>query len=199
MLLAACRFAPGSGMDQPQDDAPPPGIDGAIDAPRSDSMVIMADAAVDGPFTSTCSGIGLTCAGSVVAVMCNGGCWAKCTSSVAIVNQAAAAGACATWGGELAPIRNQGDQDCVANTLFPQQAPWIGFEQSGTATTLTTGWTWNSDGIAPVYTHWGSGQPNDSNGNENDHAEQCAFMNTAGDWHDTSCGDGGLFRFSCRR
>ena len=132
--------------------------------------------------------------------MCNGACWVKCTQyGVAVPSQGAAALSCANWGGKLAPIRDQGDQDCVSQMLFPGQSHWIGFEQSGAAALLTEGWTWNSDGIVPTFTHWGAGQPNDANGNENDHAEQCATMNTAGDWHDTPCDDNNSYRFSCRK
>jgi len=190
-LVAACGFEHGTLLF----DAPGQSGDGphAGDAPTDTTNVT-----IDAP--PECSSSGLVCAGVPSAVMCNGACWVKCTQiGVAVPNQGAAALSCASWGGKLAPIRDQGDQDCVAQMLFPGQSHWIGFEQSSTATSLTAGWTWNSDGIAPTYTHWGAGQPNDTDGDETDHSEQCATMNTAGDWHDTPCDDNNSYRFSCRK
>jgi len=192
LLVAACSFDSGRASG---DAKPEPGSD--ADAPGDTMMA--TDAAIDGS-QSSCTTSGLICAGQPVALMCNGACWVKCTQiGVSVPNQAAAAVSCASWGGTLAPIRNQGDQDCVEQTLFPSQAHWIGFEQPTSATSVSEGWTWNSDGVTPTFFHWGSGQPNDTNGNENDHAEQCASMNTSGDWHDTPCDDGGFYRFSCRK
>ncbi|HEY5922768.1 MAG TPA: C-type lectin domain-containing protein [Kofleriaceae bacterium] len=170
----------------------------SIDAP-SDSMIVMTDAPGDGPTAGTCSTGGFVCTGTAVAITCNGSCWVKCQTTVPVAGQNVAAVACAGWGGSLAPIRNTADQACVAQMLFPSQAHWIGLEQDSTASLVTAGWTWNGNGVAISYDNWGNGQPNDANGTEPDHAEQCAFMNTAGDWHDTSCTDNGLYRFSCRK
>ena len=165
------------------DSAPPPPADTMIDAPPG----------------VTCSTSGLTCAGQTMAAICNGTCWVKCTSAAPIAGQLMADIACTAWGGKLAPIRSAADQQCVVGVLFPDQAHWIGLEQSSIATTVATDWTWNGDGVAITFTGWGNGQPNDLNGNENDHAEQCAFINNVGDWHDEDCGNGGLYRFSCRK
>jgi hypothetical protein len=199
LAVAACGFPHGSlssRSDAPagDDDAPIVHDDAAIDA--------VPDARPDATVTSTCSASGLTCLnGSVSAVSCNGACWVKCTiggTAGAPVTEPQAAALCDGWGGKLAPIRNASDQACVATTLFPSQASWIGFEQDVNATTLLGGWTWNSDGVAPSYTSWDTnGQPDDQNGSENGQ-EQCAFMPTTGLWHDTDC-FGTLYRFSCRK
>lgn len=196
-LFGACGFEHGTAV---QDDAPRPPDDtpgGTIDAPIDGTMVVV-DAPPDGS-TIPCSTTGLPCAGTPQAAICNGDCWVKCTLPNVLPNQDAAQNACTTWGGKLAPIRSQADQDCVEQTLFPGQASWIGFEQSTMATTPSNGWTWNSDGVGVNYTHWDTGQPNDANGNENDHAEQCAFMTNAGFWQDSQCGNAAFARFACTK
>ena len=196
VVVAACSFDRGTST---QRDAPTPSSDAEVTSDAATDVLVLIDAPIDGPSTVSCTTSGLVCPGTATAVMCNSACWVKCQTTLAIPSQNVAAVACNGWGGSLAPIRNAGDQACVEQTLFPSQAHWIGFEQASTASSVTANWTWNSDGVAVMYTGWGAGQPNDSNGNEIDHAEQCAFMNTAGDWHDSPCSDGGLYRFSCRR
>jgi len=200
-MACACSFGHGTGIDRTDAESEDTGSNQDADVDAPDSMMTMIDAAMmsDGPTAGVCNTAGLVCAGTTYATMCNGACWVRCTSNVAIANQPAAVTACTTWGGKLAPIRNQADHDCVVQTLFPGYAHWIGFEQASIATSVSTGWSWNSDGVTPTYFHWGSGQPNDLDANETDHAEQCAFINTAGDWHDDLCSSNGLYRFSCRR
>ena len=143
---------------------------------------------------------GLACAGAGVQLVnkavCNGGCWVTCTSDLPFTDQTTPSKACKDWGGHLAPIRSAADEACVSNVLFPSQASWIGFEQAS-STTLLGNWSWNSDGIAPAYTHWASGQPNDVDGTESNE-EQCAMMSTIGTWQDVPCTGQALFRFSCR-
>ena len=192
LAIAGCGFSHGALSRDASGDDDGPMIDAAIDA----SVDAAPDAAPD---LGSCNTTALTCLGGTpVAVTCNGGCWVKCQQGVPVANQATASAQCAAWGGKLAPIRVQADNDCVATTLFLGQASWIGFEQNATATTKTAGWTWNNDGIAEAYTNWSGGQPNDNDGTENGE-EQCAYMPTVGTWQDIPCGDGGLFRFSCRR
>jgi hypothetical protein len=187
--IAGCGFPHGS---LSRGDAPPPG-DGDIDAELD---------AIDGPpdaDTNVCSTVGLSCPGGMVAMAaCNGACWVKCTLP-GMITQPMAASACTAWAGKLAPVRTLADQNCVAVTLFPTQASWIGFEQANNAATVSAGWSWNSDGVTSSYTNWDTAgnQPDDANNNENG-AEQCAFLPTTGLWHDADCG-GGLYRFSCRR
>lgn len=187
-LIAACSFTHGS---LAHDDAH------IGDGARTDGTT---DGAIDAsPDAQGCTTAGLTCTnGTAIAVMCNGACWVKCTQATSLANQAVASNACTAWGGKLAPLRSQADNDCVAVTLFPSQSSWIGFEQDSSATTKSGGWSWNGDGVTPTYTNWSSGQPNDLDGTE-DGQEQCAYMPTTGTWQDTSCMDPNSFRFSCRR
>lgn len=195
VVVAACSFQPGA-FEGSRDAA---GGSTVADAPRDTNTTTPIDAMTSPqPDAYVCSTAGLACVGTVVATMCNGGCWVRCTSTFAVPNQFAAGLACANWGGKLAPIRNAGDQACVSQTLFPAQASWIGLQQDPLADELDEGWSNNGDGVAVANPSWDGGQPNDANGSENA-VENCAFMNTGGNWHDTSCFDGGLFRFSCRR
>jgi len=190
VVVCACGFEHGAISHDSQIDTGSgsgSNIDAAVDAP--------ADAKIT---NATCDTSGLTCAGTTVALMCNGACWVKCTQTVAVPSQLAASGACNGWGGELAPIRDANDQACVSQMLFPSQASWTGFEQSITSTTLSGGWSWNSDGVVPTFVNWDPGQPNDFNGVENGQ-EQCAYMTTSGGWQDTDCFSAASYRFSCRR
>jgi len=183
VVLAACNFNEG--------------VLATSDAPivRSD---MMGDVPTDEPMIA-CSTTGLACPNSVVVAMvvCNGACWAKCQSTSQIDFYAADA-ACTSWGGKLAPIRDAADQACVSQMVWPGDAHWIGLEQSYSAVETYRGWSWNGDNMQLAFAAWDSGQPDDINGNENDHAEQCAMMSTIGAWHDVPC-SGTLYRFSCRR
>jgi len=59
------------------------------------------------------------------------------------------------------------------------------------------GWSWNSDGLVPLYVRWAGGQPNDGDGTENA-TEQCVYSSTSTFWQDEVCT--ALFsRFTCRR
>jgi hypothetical protein len=151
-------------------------------------------ALIDAPSTCTDD---LACAGPVVAMMCNGGCWAKCTNAFG-VSVLGASIACGNWGGQLAPLRTPDDEACVNQFLFPQQASWIGLVQAPLQISPSAGWSWNGDGQAPSFTDWDSGQPNDGTGVETG-SEQCAFMTTGGKWQDGDCSASSLARFSCRR
>jgi hypothetical protein len=191
LALTSCSFQHGS---LSRDDAPPPSNDALIDAAVDAQLDAMPDA---GPILGSCNPSGLTCiGGTATAMTCNNGCWVKCTMSSAVTRPMANA-FCTSWGGKLAPIRSQADNDCVAVTLFPSQASWIGLEQDPLATTVGGGWTNNSDAVALTFTNWDAGQPNDADGTESGQ-EQCAFMPTNGTWHDNDC-LGTSFRFSCRR
>jgi hypothetical protein len=179
-------------------------VAGGADAPPSDDAHAVHDAPVDTGISQiadayVCSTVGLVCPDQAVRIKteCNGGCWVACQSNTAFTGEAQVAKLCTDWGGRLAPLRDANDQACVAQVVFPSQASWIGFTQADGQSTLTAGWSWDSDGIAPMYTHWDSGQPNDQNGSENGQ-EQCAYMTTSGGWQDTTCSDSQFYRFSCR-
>jgi hypothetical protein len=191
VLAAGCSYLPGA-IAPPRDDA-----DTADGSATVDGTMPPADAAIDAP-PLACGTGGLTCAGTAVATTCNGACWVKCTQTVPVTNQLQASVNCIAWGGKLAPVRTAADQACVTQTLFPSQAHWIGFEQAGGATEVDQLWSWNSDAQDATPFGWGNGQPNDTDLAENGQ-ENCAFINTAGEWHDESCANSGLYRFSCRR
>ena len=59
---------------------------------------------------------------------------------------------------------------------------WIGGRDFVTEGT----WTW-SDGTAWSYTNWKSGQPTNGVGSDDGLAQNCAIMNTAGEWQDVKC------------
>jgi len=180
LALAACSFEHG--------ELPRDGSVRTTDAARLDAAM------PDAPPACTND---LACAGPVVAMMCNGGCWAKCTNAFG-VGVLGAGIACGNWGGELAPLRTPADEDCVSQALFPQQASWIGLIQAPLQTSPSAGWSWNGDGHALAFTNWDTGQPNDASGAETG-SEQCAFMTTGGKWQDDDCSASSLVRFSCRR
>ncbi len=193
-LVAACAFHRGAGALQ---DGPPAGSDAPaidarmIDAPRDGSNIII-DAPPD---AFSCSSAGLSCPGGGIGVaMCNGDCWVSCPATG---DEPTAAAACQAWGGRLAPLQTQQDQDCVHLTVLPGKASWIGFEQANNASAVNTDWSWNSDGIAPTFLNWNGGQPNDGDGVE-DGTEQCAYMsNPSGTWQDQPCSTS-FANFSCR-
>jgi hypothetical protein len=185
IALAGCGFRHGVVSDATHDSPPDVAIDARIDA------------APDAPPDAvTCPTLAVACpAGITTMVICNNACWASCTAQG---DEPTASAACTAWGGRLAPLQTQADQDCVHLTVFPGAASWIGFEQSAGATTLTGGWTWNSDGITPSFTNWSGGQPNDGADGVENGEEQCAYMsNPSGAWQDTACSTL-LFNFSCR-
>ena len=131
-------------------------------------------------------------------VTCNGGCWAYCQSTTGFPDEPTVAQYCRAWGGLLAPIRDAADEDCVSQMVFPNQASWIGFQQAPAQVAPTVGWSWNSDGVVATYTQCGGGEPNDVDTVENDE-QDCAAMNTAGNWYDWPCTGQAYYRYSCRR
>ena len=200
--IAGCSF-PGSGgssadapivsgADAPATvDGPPATIDGT--PPAIDARVI-ADAP---PFV--CSTVGLQCVGQpAVIVSCGnpGDCWVGCTNGGQITANEAAQ-RCQTWGGRLNPVYSAAELTCLRSELN-FGAVLLGLTQSGGASGLGAGWSWNGDGQTPSYLPWDTGQPNDGTGVELGF-EQCAYSPGGGDpdWHDAACTD--VFsRFGCR-
>jgi hypothetical protein len=181
----------------------PSPINGSDDAMVGDAKEFH-DAPVDQKITPLldayeCSTNNFTCPNQFVKIKttCNNGCWVGCQSTSAFTSETQVATLCTNWGGKLAPIRDVNDEACVAQVIFPSQASWIGFEQASGQSSVSAGWSWNSDAMTPAYTNWDNGQPNDQNGSENGQ-EQCAFMTTSGGWQDVDCGDNTFYRFSCR-
>jgi hypothetical protein len=173
-LIGACEFVPGVLPDasvNPSADAP---LDAGLDTPPD-------------PDGNTCSNAGLTCTtGMLWTFSCGGGCWVGCKEST---THADAKARCIAWGGELARITDQATQDCVNGMFQTSTARWLGLEQAAAQTSPSAGWSWGGDGLAlPFTTGWSGGQPNDGDGDESDHLEQCVYMsNPSGAWHDTPC------------
>jgi len=184
VAVVGCSFRPGAGVgdaSEVTDGAGDGAADGSLDGSPADAGP---------PDAFACAATGLTCAGPATAVTCNGGCWSSCSGAA---TETVAAAACVAWGGHLAPVHSQGNQDCVALTLFPNQASWIGFHQAASGQ-VGENWSW-SDGTSSSFTSWSTGQPSDGDGVE-DGTEQCAYMSTSTRWQDAACT--GSYKFSCR-
>ena len=186
-LVAGCGFSAHSSTNDPHDASPPDVAPG--DAPMSDAP--MSDA------PAGCSTTGLVCPnGQKVMMSCGTACWVGCTNGTPVTEPTARAN-CATWGGVLGSFGDSIEQDCVRAAIAPGSAMWIGLEQAPNQATPRDGWGWIS-GDALSYIDWASGQPNDGDGSELDHLEQCAYSTTQVTWQDTTCSD--LFaRYACKR
>jgi hypothetical protein len=91
----------------------------------------------------------------------------------------AAEEACRDSGGELVSVHNEQQQAQLIQLTSEMGLSldvWIGFtdrEEEGSFR-----WT---DGSAADYANWGSGEPNDANG------EDCTQLTTSGFWNDLPC------------
>jgi hypothetical protein len=97
--------------------------------------------------------------------------------------------------GTLGEVDDGTENNCVLGRINNAPA-WLGLIQSDTATTPTTGWTWNGTTAPMIYTHWAQGEPEDGGGGETG-TEQCGYMRTDGTWDDDSCGT--ALDFLCER
>src|ERR1043165_2777388 len=111
----------------------------------------------------------LLCGAAVTSMNCNGRCLTHCSEQVF---ESEAQSRCNAWGGTIATIHSQADNDCAA-LVAPTQS-WIGYTQSG-GTVLAANWSW-LDGQVSAYVNWGPGEPQDADSIENGQ-EQCAFIN----------------------
>ena len=139
-----------------------------------------ADGAIDGALDAALAPCPpLLCGAAATAMSCNGRCFTHCSE---IVFETEAVSRCNAWGGTVAAVHSQADNDCVA-LVAPTQS-WIGYTQSGGAL-LAANWTW-LDGQVSAYTNWDVNEPQDADGIENGQ-EQCALINPGGTWVDTGC------------
>ncbi|MDB4953794.1 MAG: hypothetical protein JWO36_1363 [Myxococcales bacterium] len=146
----------------------------------------LADARAD---ATACSFAGLTCAGSIGSTRCNSLCFVFCSDGV---TEPSAEARCQAWGGHLASILSQADEDCL-NNAHPDAA-WIGHVQASVLLSPAAGWSWIA-GQPVTYTNWSTGQPDDGDGIENG-AEQCAYKSTTNVWLDAPCTT--VNGFACR-
>jgi Lectin C-type domain len=87
--------------------------------------------------------------------------------------------------GHLVTITSAEEDAFLATSGLLQFGYWIGAVQSGTATSVSEGWTWVT-GEAFVYTHWMSGEPNDGIDNFEDHGEDALQIFFDNAWNDSS-------------
>jgi len=160
-------------------DAPPPPVaDAEVDAPP--------DAPPDAA-PPACALDGVACANATV-VACGGSCWLRCTTRFA---RTGAQDACAAWGGHLAEILSDADQQCAASVVASPS--WLGLAQPvEPQAAVDLGWTWN--GAIPwtrpgSFDNFNAGRPDDD-ADGIDGAEQCAQMSSGfsgGLWDDIPC------------
>lgn len=145
-----------------------------------------------------CSTTSMTCPGGqpLIPLSCGAptDCWVGCRFSIPVSTSQAAA-FCADWGGRLGNINSDSEEACVRVEI--DGAIILGLIQAEGQAAPDAGWSWNGDGVAPLYTDWDNGQPNDGSGSENDQ-EQCAYSSSPNGWHDTSCDMFTSARFTCR-
>lgn len=99
-------------------------------------------------------------------------------------NWTAAKADCEAMGGRLAVPTSS-----TINTLLKNenngQPSHIGFYQPNNQSSPSVGWV-TVDGVTPSYTNWGSGEPNDTQGTENNE-ENCTILRADGKWNDAGC------------
>jgi len=145
----------------------------------------------------TCTPVNLSCLDATVAFMCAGECWVGCRQTGLTWLQAGQR--CSLWGGALARFGSSSEQDCALAMFAPQGPTWIGLSQKPGQLIPKDGWIWEHD-IPLTFVRWGPAEPDDADGSESDHQEQCAVMDANGAWSDVDCGGGsGAPGFMCRR
>lgn len=158
-----------------------------------------AGSSVDAPGVLPCTASGLQCSGTTMAMTCGQRCWVSCSEPV---DESTAAARCAAWApSRLAPLQGTTDVGCYGMVIAPAANPWIGLEQSASATMVGSGWSWNSDGQQLSSTNWAPGEPDDgytgSGAPVETHREDCAMLDGSGYWHDAPCTS--TAGFGCRR
>ena len=144
-----------------------------------------ADSGVNPGATETCNNADDDCDGDIdSATACSdcdfeedsGSRYLLCTATSATWSDAESS--CQGWGYELNTIDDATENAVVAayNSTYSMGDPWIGLSDVASEGT----WVWSS-GSSSTYTNWGSGEPNDSGG------EDCTHIYTSGSWNDLPC------------
>lgn len=161
-------------VDVPIDQA----IDSAfpIDAPGP-------DAAIDAPATPGACLNTLVCpnGGTKTYFQCLEDCFIVCSAPSSFT---AAQNACDAGADRLARINSQAVQTCVEQ--FFTSPMWIGAHQDTGQTLPGSGWRWPT-AVLLNYTNWGTHEPTDSDGIENNQEDCAAMAYPSGRWFDTSC------------
>ena len=167
---------------------PPEGGGTAGPDGRGDAGTV-TDGAADGARiddAGRCTSLEPACGGTVVPFQCGARCYALCTGPEIWDS---ARSRCQGVVADLASIGDIAEDTCVKVALADNAAgsTWIGLAQEIVAITPDQGWSW-TDGS--VYTPFGwralPQQPNDTDGNESDHQEQCGYIDLEG-WADRNC------------
>ncbi len=107
--------------------------------------------------------------------------------------------ACESYGGKLAAPAN-GDENGAILNLASGREMWVGFFQPWNQTAVDANWQ-TVDGGSIATPNWGAGQPNDSDGYENN-GQNCTYMFTSagsdqGKWNDWPCYQNWSFDYVC--
>lgn len=98
---------------------------------------------------------------------------------------------CQSLGGSLMSIMSATEKDCLMAEQ-PWYSFWIGLRPfNDQPTTIRANFRWLGTGLAPTYTNWGTGEPNNAGGSEG----VCIYQQTSGLWNDGGCA--GVRPFGC--
>jgi hypothetical protein len=97
---------------------------------------------------------------------------------------------CVSKGGDLASITTDPENVYVAAGI--SDTSWLG----GTDAASEGTWVW-SNGDPFVYTNWNTGEPNNTNGNENCNTMYGAATGLLGLWNDANCAT--VYPYVCER
>ena len=145
------------------------------------------DAAVNPGASETCNNVDDDCDGDVDSAAACSDCdfqasgghnYLFCTDSTRTWTDALST--CQGWGYSLVTVDDSSENSWLASTHsgIGMGTPWIGFNDRSSEGS----WVWAS-GASVSYTNWGSGEPNDSGG------EDCGEIYTSGAWNDIPCGN----------
>lgn len=149
------------------------------------TMTADAPQPVDDAANGSCSAISPPCSSGLYVLSCQGKCFALCQAVNAWDD---AEVACEMAGAHLASIPTPDINGCVTQllTLSGEPMAWVGLYQNDAAGFPITGWHWFDGAIFSSFGWDGpAGEPNDADGSEADHLEQCGY--SAGAWGDQPC------------
>ena len=195
LLATACSYQRAPDQQQPGSDGAQG--DGPGDGPTSDGSMVTDGPEPDGPPPDArdCSMIAAPAGCTPQPFGCAGSasCFVLCTNARNFGN---AKGACGP--GTLAVPSTDAELQCTKDFMVAfggGDNVWIGLEQLNSPTTPEEKWFW-VDTTPVVLDGWGTNQPDDSNGTENN-TENCGNLEIAFGfaWNDDVCGES--HRYMC--